>query len=89
MDKIIDLTKELKEQISSLPVYKEFLKNKEILENNEELQRKREEIAKNLNNSKLHDQLLNEYNSHPLVVNYNTSREELNATLITIKNILN
>lgn len=88
MDKLIELALSLKEDISSLDEYKEYIFHKQNYENSALLAEKRKQIAANINNKEVHDRLLSEYNNDPLVVNYNTSKEELYSVLTAIKNIL-
>ncbi len=89
MDKVIELTNELKEEITLLPEYKEFIKIKELLQKSKELQ----EIQAKLNDKKItqveKEKLEKEYKNHPLVINYITSRDELISILNNVKNILN
>lgn len=89
MDKLIEIAKSLKSEITNLPEYKEYIANKEMYEKSVELQQKRIQIAANSSNKETHERLLKEYNSHPLVVNYNSSKEELLSIISPIVNILN
>lgn len=90
MDEIIALTKELRENIDNLPEMKEYRKLKELLENNVELKNMRSDIARLTNEGKLteRDNLLQVYNSNPLVNNFYLAKEELKTILQTIKNII-
>ncbi len=90
MDKVLELTKELKEEINKLPEMQEYLRLKELLENDKELADMRKEIARLANQGKIQerDNLLKIYNSHPLVSNYYTSKEEIEKILNTIKTII-
>ena len=90
MDEIIALTKELRENIDNLPEMKEYRKLKELLENNVELKNMRSDIARLTNEGKLteRDNLLQVYNSHPLVNNFYLAKEEIKTILQTIKNII-
>ena len=90
MNKVIEKTIELKEEILSRTEVKEYLRLKEILKNNEELQGLRQEIARLTDENKLEerDNLLTVYNAHPLIVNYTLAKEEVAALLNTIKDII-
>ena len=81
---------ELKKELDNSPVVQEYLSLKNALENDEELKRMREEIARLTNDNKIEEKesLLAIYNSHPIVVNYNQAREEIVALLKQIKDIL-
>lgn len=90
MDKVIEKVNELSDEIQKLPEVIEFLKNKELLENNQELQGFRLEIAKLTNDGKLkeRDELIAKYKENPLVNNYENSREEVLQILNSIKEII-
>lgn len=90
MDKILELTKELKEEINKLPEMQEYLRLKELLEKDNELADLRKEMARLANNGKIkeRDNLLKIYNSHPLVNNYYAAKEEIEKILNTIKTII-
>lgn len=90
MDEIIQLAKELRKEIDDLPEMKEYLKLKQLLEDNRELKNMRSDIARLTNEGKLkeRDNLLSIYNSHPLVNNFYLAKEEIKTILQTIKNII-
>ena len=90
MDEVIELAKELKEGINDLPEIKEYLRLKELLENDAELAKMRKDIARLANEGKIEerDNLLKVYNSHPLVNNFYLAKEEIKGILETIKNII-
>lgn len=90
MNKVIEKAEELRQEILLLPEVKEYLRLKEVIENNEELRGLREEIAHLANDKKMkeRDNLLAIYKAHPLVVNYEQSREEVMEILNTIRDIL-
>ena len=90
MNKTDEALNHLAEELYSLPEIKEFLRLKEALEKDEELKEMRQEIARLTNEGKKeeHDNLLNVYNSHPLVANYLAMREEAISLLSQIKDIL-
>ena len=90
MDEVIKKTNELHEAIQDTPEVKEYLKLKELIESNEELKELRLNIARLANENKLteRDNLIKIYNSHPLVVNYETAKENVRSLLLTIKQII-
>ena len=90
MDKVLEKAKELREAIEQTPEYIEYMKNKELLENNKDVI----EIKQNIANLKAKGKfteaknLENLYNAHPLVNNYEASRDALYELLKTIQNII-
>ena len=90
MDKIIELAKEVRKEINELPEIKEYLKLKNLFEKDKELAEMRQNIARLASEHKEIERqnLLEIYNSHPLVNNYNLAKEEAYKTLSEIKNIL-
>ena len=90
MNKTDEALEKLASELNSLPEVQEFLSLKESLEKDKELKEMRLEIARLSNEGKKeeHDNLLKVYNSHPLVVNYQTAREEVYSLLRQIKDIL-
>ena len=91
MDKIIEEAKSLRNDIDSLPEIQEYYRLRDLMENDKELSRLRIEIARLANEGKLEERknLLEIYNSHPLVNNYNIAMEEAKSILRTIKDIIN
>ena len=91
MDKIIEEAKSLRNDIDSLPEIQEYYRLKELIENDKELSRLRIEIARLANEGKTEERknLLEIYNSHPLVNNYNIAMEEAKSILRAIKDIIN
>ena len=90
MDKILEKAKELREAIEETPEYREYMKNKELLENDKELLELKHNIA-NLKAKKKYTEALNLealYNNHPLVNNYEVSKEALYSLLKTIETII-
>ena len=90
MDKILEKAKELREAIEETPEYREYMKNKELLENDKELLELKHNIA-NLKAKKKYTEALNLetlYNNHPLVNNYEVSKEALYNLLKTIETII-
>ena len=91
MDKIIEEAKSLRSDIDSLPEIQEYYRLRELMEKDEELSRLRKEIARLANEGKTEERknLLEIYNSHPLVNNYNIAMEEAKSILRSIKDIIN
>lgn len=90
MDKVVEKAKELRKLINDTPEMQEYLKLKELYENDESLRQMRNDIARleNENKSEEKKNLLEIYNSHPLVSNFNSAKEEVFSLLETIKEIL-
>ena len=90
MDEILNKAKEIREEVDSLPQVKEYYRLKELYENDDELKRLRGEIARLASEGKNKERkaLLEIYNSHPLVSNYNQAKEEVIILLNEIKIIL-
>ena len=91
MDKIIEEAKSLRSDIDSLPEIQEYYRLKELMEKDEELSRLRKEIARLAKEGKTEERknLLEIYNSHPLVNNYNIAMEEAKSILRAVKDIIN
>ena len=91
MDKVIELAKELREEIDNLPEVIEYNKLKKLLENDEELKAMRKEIARLKMEGKEEERnnLLKNYNSHPIVNNYELAKNEVQSILLSIKDMIN
>lgn len=87
----IDSAKELRKEIETLPEVQEYLSLKTLFENDKELQEMRTNIAKLESEGKLEEKknLMDVYNSHPLVVNFNLLKDEVKSILLEINDILN
>ena len=81
---------ELKGELDNSKIIQEYLSLKTALENDGELKRLREEIARLTNENKTEEKeaILAIYNSHPIVINYEQAREEVINLLNQIKDIL-
>ena len=90
MDKVLEKAKELRLAIEETSEYKEYIKNKESLENNEDVIELKHNIANLRAKGKLGEanNLEKLYNSHPLVNNYEASKEALYQLLKTIESII-
>lgn len=91
MSDSIKLAKELKGEILKEPLIEEYFRVKNLLDSDVEINLLKKEIAlaKIHNYNKLHQDLLSRYNNHPLVVNYNVLKEEVNEFLLEISKIVN
>lgn len=87
-DCIKNKTKELSHILLQLNEVQEFLKLKSIIENDPSLISLRDKISKCGQNKETKNILIKEYNSHPLVVNFNSSKEEVSSILREIQEIL-
>lgn len=90
MDKILEKAKELRIAIEETSEYKEYIKNKELLEKNKDVIELKHNIANLRAEGKIieADRLQVFYNNHPLVSNYEASKEALYQLLKTIESIL-
>ena len=90
MDKVIEKAKELKTLIDETPEMKEFLKNKEQYENSEDVIELKHNIANLRAQGKIKEanNLKALYDNHPIVVNYEASKDALYELLKTIQSII-
>ena len=90
MDKVLEKAKELRALIDETPEIKEYLKNKALLENNKDVYELKQNIANLTAQGKLVEAKNLEviYNNHPLVNNFEASKEALYELLKTIQNII-
>ena len=88
MDKVIELTYELKEELNSLPLIQEYKRIKHLVDTSSELKEMKEEIART-NDKSEKDKLLKGYKSHPLMVNYDALEKEVSEYLLEICEIIN
>ena len=90
MDKVLEKAKELRLAIEETNEYKEYIKNKNSLENSKDVLELKENIA-NLKAKGKYAEAKNLealYNAHPLVNNYEASKEALYELLKTIESII-
>lgn len=90
MDKVLEKAKELRLSIEQTPEYIEYMKNKELLENNKDVLELKHNIA-NLKAQGKYEEAKNLeeiYNKHPLVNNFEVSKDNLYELLKTIQNII-
>jgi len=90
MDKVIEKAEELKALIDETPEMKEFLKNKEQLENSQDVIELKHNIANLKAKGKIQEanNLKALYDNHPIVVNYETSKQALYELLKTIQSLI-
>ena len=90
MDKVLEKAKELRFAIEETDEFKEYIKNKEFLENSWDVL----ELKHNIANLKAKGKLVEAknleklYENHPLVNNYEASKEALYQLLKTIESII-
>lgn len=91
MDKILELSTQLKEEIDNLPLFQEYLRVKQLISESEEIEGLKKEIAlaKIHHDDERHKELLDQYNSHPLIVNYESLKAEVYDYLKQISEIVN
>ena len=89
MNDVIDLAKQLRKELDSYPLIVEYRRYKDLVENTPELKKLRKEIALSKNDVSKHKALLDEYNSHPLVSNFNSLTNEVKALYQEICEIIN
>ena len=90
MDKVLEKAKELRALLDETPEMKEYLKNKEGLENSKDVQELKHNIANLRAKGKLEkaSSLEKLYNAHPLVNNYEASKDALYQLLKTLESII-
>ena len=90
MDKIVEEAKKLREEIDSLPTVKEYYRLRSLYEADEKLAKMRKEIARLKSEGKEEERknLLEVYNNHPLVNNYEVTKQEVESLLLVIRNII-
>ena len=90
MDKVLEKAKELKAAINDTPEMKEYLINKELFENSNDVIELKHNIANLRAKGKLAEanNLQALYDKHPIVVNYEASKEALYEILKTIETLI-
>ena len=90
MDKVLEKAKELRSAIEETQEFKEYMKNKVLLEKSEDVIALKHDIANLKAKGKLEEatNLEKLYNSHPLVNNYEVSKDALYSLLKTIESII-
>lgn len=87
----IELALEIRDKIAELPEAKEYLRLKNIIDSDEQIQNIQKHIVELQNNDKKQEaeKLLNELHSIPVVANFLDVKERLSALLNNIAQILN
>ena len=90
MDKVLEKAKELRLAIEQTSEYKEHIQNKTALENSKDVIALKHDIANLKAKGKLEESKNLEalYNAHPLVNNYEASKEALYQLLKTVESII-
>ena len=90
MDKVLEKAKELRSAIEETPEFKEYMKNKVLLEKSEDVIALKHDIANLKAKGKIEEatNLEKLYYSHPLVNNYEVSKDALYSLLKTIESII-
>ena len=90
MDKVLEKAKELRSAIEETSEYKEYIQNKTALENSKDVIALKHDIANLKAKGKLEESKNLEalYNAHPLVNNYEASKEALYQLLKTVESII-
>lgn len=90
MDKALEKAKELRLAIEETSEYKEYVQNKTTLENSKDVIALKQDIANLKAKGKLEEAKNLEalYNAHPLVNNYEASKEALYQLLKTVESII-
>ena len=90
MDKVLEKAKELRAYIEQTPEFIEYQKNKELLENNKDVLELKQNIANLKTQGKTEEanNLEKLYSAHPLVNNYEASKETLYQLLKTVESIV-
>ena len=91
MDKIIEKTRDLKENLDNLELFKEYKRVKVLVTDSEELNTLKKDIVRAKNEGRLddHKTLLDKYNNHPLILNQKELEEEVANYLKEVSDILN
>lgn len=91
MDKITELATELKKELDNLPLFQEYKRVKNLVDTSGDIEELKRQIAlaKSHNENEKHNALLEEYNSHPLIVNLNALEIEVYDYLKQISEIVN
>ena len=90
MDKVIEKAKELKAALDETPEMKEYLKYKDLYENSGDVIELKHNIANLRVKGKLSEanNLQALYDNHPIVLNYQASKEALMELLKTIQSLI-
>ena len=90
MNDPVEIALEIRDKISELPETKEYLRLKEIIDNDEEIQALQKEIISLQNADKKDEakELFNKLNSMPIIIDFQIVKEQLADTLRLVSDIL-
>ena len=88
MDKILEKATELRDALNETKEFKEYLRLKKLYDESEEIKSLRAQMKIYKGNPTVLEHINQEYNSHPLVVNYEHALEEVKKILRVIKDII-
>ena len=88
MDKIIEKANELKSTLYELEEFKEYFRLKKLVEESSEIKSLELHLKSLDPNSREYHHLLKEYESYPLIVNFNKAKEEVASILNLVKDII-
>lgn len=91
MDRIIELSEELKKELDSLPLFIEYKNIKSAYDNSEDIKELKKQIVRAKNENRMDDyqELLNKFHKHPLYLNFTRCEQEIREYLQEISAILN
>ena len=91
MDRINELANELKKELDDLPLFQEYKRVKTMVDSSDEINELKKQIAlaKSHNEIDKHKALLEQYHSHPLIVNLDALENEVYDYLKQISEIVN
>lgn len=91
MSKPIEIATELKKELDNLPLFQEYKRLREAVDSDKDISELKTAIAKAKaqGNEDLHKELLERYNSHPLIINLNIIESEVADYLNQISVIVN
>ena len=89
MNREIELANKIKEELENTDLFQEYKRIKALVDSDKELSEMRIEIKSSTQNVTKNQELLKEYNSHPLIVNYNELLNEVSRYLAEIIQIIN
>ena len=91
MDKILELTEELKKELDQLPLFIEYKRMKKAYDEDEEIEELKKQIVRAKNENRMDDYkvLLDKFHNHPVYLNFVNAEEEVKEYLQEISKILN
>lgn len=91
MSELISLSKELREELDKLPLFKEYHRVRSLFEASKEIKDLKRDIVRAKNENRMDDyNLLKEkYDNHPLIQNYLSLQKEVEEYLKEVSDIIN